>query len=68
MEISRALAVDSNDVSHLRISHKSTLRSSKVSGGGWWGRVIIVSALSLSLRDKESLTIKGGNQSKDLRD
>ena len=51
MEISRAWAHDSNDVSHLTISHLKVLK--KFSVGGWCGRVIIVSALSLSFRDKE---------------
>ena len=52
MEMSRAWADDSNDVSHLSISHLKI----DVGGGGvvWCGGVIIVSALSLSLRDKES--------------
>ena len=50
MKISRAWAHDSNDVSHLTISHLKVLKKFAVV---WWYKVIIVSALSLSLRIKE---------------
>ena len=49
--MSRAWADDSNDVSHLTISHLWVLKKFSEVVGGW--KVIIVSALSLSLRDKE---------------
>ena len=54
MEISRALADNSNDVSHLSC--------------WWWcggSIVIIVSALSISLRDKERLRERGINREKE---
>ena len=52
--MSRAWADDSNDVSHLSISQLLVLKKFPVVVVLVWYRVIIVSALSLSLRDKES--------------
>ena len=53
--MSRAWADDSNDVSHLSVSHPEG--TWKVCGGGWvdgvvWYRVIIVSALSQRKREE----------------